>query len=1278
MRKNLFLTLAFAFAALAGVNAQDWSRTLTTDDNLPGEKTTIDDQERYVYNSGKITPSEPLQSLRLTFGETEGNNSLNNYPFVNLAELLVIGAEGDTISYTATSNADHNTMSGAENPDGDGLKALNDGKYTNYWHSCWEGSVAEYHYLELTFDKPVSEFTLEWATRGGNYFHNAPTMVGLTPGGVEFVPFADWNFSVGNQITTMEALKAVPYFAMKSTVPVEYDEYKNNNDGADGYNFGDKINKEPKKGPGPQFVNAGSVAEAPDASYAIQLVPAGDNGYYLYFVKDGKFLSKHQSHNSYNGANGLQGKTGVISNAAVVNIKELPTGRFEMSYTMQYEGQDVLIYMGATPSTGGFKNVDAVRKAFYDAGNLYCLNYAYVIKFDWELYEINMDFPTRYFSKPVKTAITEAEGIHTYMDSVAVEGYEDSYNTFLAALDVAKDGIENNKYQTVESLFADVNALNNAMGAYVYSKIEWYKAFLKDFANEYKNKLVSQNNPQDGYYIREVYNIYIQQNVIDVCNKLYNGAYEDPYSYIDEMKEFINSVDGNIETFLASKVEFVTLPKVYSTDDPEGKALGNEVRYEGKDKNGNPANYVRNDWEQLVVLQEGVKVDGIRLTFLGTRIGGSGGGGKFKGYPMVALSGLEVLDQAGNKVAITSSLVTTNSLETSEGAIENLFDDDVNTYYHSIWANGNMSPEGYVYLDVQFPEGVELNTFTVRTIGRGQGQVSLAPSSVCITEDGVVYDPLLFRPNEYNVAGGTQITDVAQLRDGGIYIISGNLRAKTMDAAPRFYSGEVPYHTNIAAALNDPCVYMFKKTEKGWNIVSLANAQYWALNKEVNEVTNEETKEVTKETSYSTGLTIYPENAGEIQIVKSGNLENTFVFYSELEDNMVSASWSWKNPNDSTDIVKIEEGTVNANKFVYMDWDGGIAARPCVSELPGVFEYGLEAIDAHAKAQDFKDGDGYTAGDYLHFNKANGEGEWNIYEVTMDSPYYLWANSITEKLPVLGLSVGKDPGSLTGDIAALESAVKDVEAVVAANNKGGAQAAVEAFDANVALALTAERVKVQNGYWYAIESAYPEYYATQGAKKAIYATAANLAWKNAPAKYNRDNAEFVFRFDKYDGVADPDGYNVPEEYVDCVFRIYNNKHDVYVGEGSRGGVVATSEDEFFSSLYVVRPLEANCYTIHAIGADPLHTNGHINGEGIEGTIVYWEGGVNSTSSWYIRYVDEPNGTSIEDLVVEGAEVVSVAYFTPAGAAVPAPVSGINIVVTVYSNGVVETKKVLVK
>ena len=144
----------------------------------------------------------------------------------------------------------------------------------------------------------------------------------------------------------------------------------------------------------------------------------------------------------------------------------------------------------------------------------------------------------------------------------------------------------------------------------------------------------------------------------------------------------------------------------------------------------------------------------------------------------------------------------------------------------------------------------------------------------------------------------------------------------------------------------------------------------------------------------------------------------------------------------------------------------------------------------------------------------------------MDDPYYLWANGIGETLAALGLIVGNDPGCISGDIAALEAAVDAVEAVIEEENKEGAKAAVEEFVANVNLAENAERVEVMDGYWYAIESAYTEYYKQQGKIKAIYADASGLCWMDAPAEYSRETAEFIFQFQKYDGENDPDGLGV--------------------------------------------------------------------------------------------------------------------------------------------------------
>ena len=186
MRKNLFLTLALAFASFAGANAQDWTVSLGAGDGLPGENVQKGTQTVQVYKSEVIKPTEALTTLRFTVAQNYNGEKPNGNNFVTaLSELVVYAADGTTvIPYTATSNADHNTLSGGT--DGAGLAALNDGKWNNYWHSCWSatGAQADYHHLELTFEAPVSEFILEWGARPGNP-KNAPMLVGLTKGGVD-------------------------------------------------------------------------------------------------------------------------------------------------------------------------------------------------------------------------------------------------------------------------------------------------------------------------------------------------------------------------------------------------------------------------------------------------------------------------------------------------------------------------------------------------------------------------------------------------------------------------------------------------------------------------------------------------------------------------------------------------------------------------------------------------------------------------------------------------------------------------------------------------------------------------------------------------------------------------------------------------------------------------------------------------------------------------------------------------------------------------------------
>ena len=1267
MKKNLFLTLALAFAGFAGANAQEWSQTLGAGDGLPGENVQKGTTTVQVFKSDVIKPTEALTTLRFTVAQNYNGEKPNGNNFVTaLSELVVYAADGTTvIPYTATSNADHNTISGGA--DGAGLAALNDGKWDNYWHSNWSSNaVAEFHHLELTFAEPVSEFILEWGARPGNP-KNAPMLVGLTPGKVDYVPYSDWAFTMGNEITSMDQLLAAKYFVMKGNNPVEYNQYVNNNESTEGA-FGTQTNKEPLVGPGPQYVAPGVAADEAEPSYAIQLIPA-DGGYYIYYVTQGMFMA-----GSWNGANGEITKTSKLSEAAIVKIKEV-NGKFEMNFDLKYTDSNKVtetldIHVGARVNNGNLKTVDAKRyEEFTKLNQPYCLNFGYLISFDWTLQEVSMNYPASYTAVAARNAVKEAKSIYTYMDSVPVVGYEQFYDNFMSALNRVNEKVASGSYTNIMDVFNDVNTLNTASGWYVLSKVVWYcQDFYNSFNALYSDSLSTATNPIENYYSKEAFQDYITEKIYSDGAALMNAAMvsQDPYSHIADMKTYLNNAEGYVKAFLDTKIAYVKFPAIYSAENPHQTPLGSKI--------GN-----HYDWEKQIVLEKDKTVSGIRLTFLETNVGSAASDGKYKGYAMVALSGLEIWAGNGEKLALTSELVSSNSVETSEGSLAYLFDDDVETFYHSIWGNGTYSPEGYVYLDIAFPEGKELNSFTIKTIGRNNG--SLAPGTVCISNYEEVYDPAIFRENPYAVAMVEQITDASKIEEG-IYILSGNLRAKTQGAASRYYSGVAPYHTDVRAAVNDPCVYMFKKVANGWNIISLANAQYWALNKKVNEETNEETGETTVSTSYSTGLTVYPSNAAVVNFVKSENLKNTFVIYSETEENIINASFSWTNPNDEADVVTVEETPVNANKFVFMDWDSYLAGRPCASILPGDITYLSEdiqnLINTHAKANDFKDGDGYAAGDYLHFNKANGEGEWNIYKVTMNDPYYLWANNIGETINDLGLVVGKNPGNITGDIAALQAAVKGIEAVVASENKAGAQAAVEAFVENVALAESAERVQVEDQYWYAIESAYTEYYKQQNKIKAIYATSAGLAWKDAPRFYNRgNNPEFIFQLQKYDGENDPENRNVPEADVNNVFKIYNEAVEAYAATGS-GTTQVTMGDDFSAAVYVVKPLKNDVYTIYALGADPLHTAGHGNGAGGQGTIVNWTGDAGSASSWTLRFVDDAEETSINDLVVEKGEVVSVGYFTPAGAAIPAPVNGVNIVVTVYSNGVIETKKVLVK
>ncbi|MBR5511549.1 MAG: CotH kinase family protein [Bacteroidaceae bacterium] len=150
------------------------------------------------------------EGIRFTVVETnQPNNTANGFCFFVLGEFRVLDADGNPVAYTVTSNCDHNEFNGK---DGDGLPALSDGVLNNYFHSNYgAGAPGEYQYIELTFEKPINKFSLEWYGRPNKPEHEfSPTLCGITPKGCEFTKemLVPWNYTIsepnGGKVVTTE------------------------------------------------------------------------------------------------------------------------------------------------------------------------------------------------------------------------------------------------------------------------------------------------------------------------------------------------------------------------------------------------------------------------------------------------------------------------------------------------------------------------------------------------------------------------------------------------------------------------------------------------------------------------------------------------------------------------------------------------------------------------------------------------------------------------------------------------------------------------------------------------------------------------------------------------------------------------------------------------------------------------------------------------------------------------------------------------------------------
>ena len=1209
MKKNLFLTVALALASFVGVNAQTWSVTLGASEGLPGEEVTLDNAKVFYYKSGIIRADKPINTMRFTVTSTKGGGGVNDHVFFALSELNVYDANDLTkeLSYTVKSNADHNTLT--KSFDGQGLKALYDGSYNNFFHSVWNANVApkEAHYLELTFEEPIERFVIEWGGRP-DYPNIAPGVVVLTEGGVTAEPYTDRSSTFYDEkITNLTSLEEAAYFTIRGNAATSYHTF----DGQTGA----QTSKEPVEGSGPMYVTLGDTyAAEPTSDYVAQLIPTGEDTYYIYFPMQKKYLSGDGEQNAFNSAlNGWQYATADINKAAKVTLNELENGDFEMSYFCEKgAGFDFnnIVYVGADPRTGKMKIFSEAKKIALEQ-NGWCEGFGLVCAFNWSFYKADYQAPA--WAKEYEIGLTYIATKKFYeaiADAEAAVDYIADVENSIADMEALMEG-ENINIDEIKVAVADA--------IYGIADTEAYVVM-------YDNWDTWSSNSGDGLkWTRAAYDTYIKPGV-DLMTAIENS--ENPYEHLEALTEYFTNKEYNTNKFLASEFQGSGLPMQFE-------------------------NLQNSSAEQELEINLPEPIKGFRWTLIETHSMNLSAG-----YPFTSIAELEVTNKAtGEKVALDAAFISSNSNQSGEGSIAGLVDgfksaegytgEQYGWYWHSSWNGAANNPDGEVYLDVKFPEGVELNSFTIKFTSRSN-QLHNAPKTVVISEYGKDHageEAAI----DYNVKIGTQITDASQLVDGGLYVIKGNLNVNKAEGAAqaRFYAGTRPFGSD-AELVNETCVYMFKKVGDGWNILNLSNGQYW----------------IEEPNHGAANLTIYQGKAGDVKIAKSTNLENAFVIYRDIEPD-TKKDCSFENEEAG---IKIDKMEIVVSKLVYMDWDGGLASRPCYSEMPGVVAPGCEALTDELKATG-------AAGDYLHFNKTNGEGEWSIYNATMDDQYYVYLQGLVEAAEGADLTVGANPGCIAADeatVARFNNAKAAAEVAVNTEDKANAQAVVTEYADAIEIFANSERVGFDPAAVYRIESALESFMEKTWHTRSIYVNGNTLEWTVTPENFKDENYEFLFRISNDPDELEAEEVEVAESDADKTYIIQSISNGKYIGKN-----FACANRP---APIVIESLATCIYNIKSDEGKLWHANNHYSGTGYGSNLVFYGGGINSPSAWTFIYVGEADDytLSVEEAVANGDEVVSVSYYTAAGMAISAPVKGINIVVTVYANGVVEAKKVLVK
>ena len=537
--KKFLLLICLSVLSFTGIKSQNWSATINTMDGLPGESNTYYGELYYKYNSKVFTPGGTLDIIRITVTGTVKNEKPNgnNVTFA-LSELKVYDGDGNEVTYTARSNADHNTLSG--DPDGDGLPALSDNDIKSHFHSMWSTpAVTDYHYIELALSRRVTSFSLEWSTRLG-LDKNAPTAVGITLG-TDYLPTDNKSeITLGNTVTTEQELADnEQLFVLKGNAATYFN-------AANGSTY---------TGSGPIYMQCAETGDKEaDSNHIMQLIPYGNGKYLVFWPTAGKFL--HDSGSEYNGLNGWQYSTTNIDDAAAIDFTATSGGYFGMCYESRNYNSPITLYIGAEMRDGvnsKMKTFDLEHKNYLEEGD-YTQGYALPIAFNWSIYKVEVD-------KEAVNVLTMQMVAELMLNSTInkATSYIGSYDiycknnegsileskiaearTFITASDI-----------TVSDIVKEKDELLAILSEYIATKLAYYSEQI----NEIASNAQFSSFPN---YIKDTYP-ETSRSMLESLQETVANAQDNKYT-AEEYETIYSQIERDIELFESTKIKESTTP----------------------------------------------------------------------------------------------------------------------------------------------------------------------------------------------------------------------------------------------------------------------------------------------------------------------------------------------------------------------------------------------------------------------------------------------------------------------------------------------------------------------------------------------------------------------------------------------------------------------------------------------------------------------------------------------------------------------------------------------